>query len=334
MPADRPAHPVLLHVGYHKTATTWLQNQVFKPRHGFRQILTHKEIFDGVIAPHGLDFDPAPLAAEIATRRAADPAGTQVDVISLEALSGLPYEGGRESDVYARRLQALVPDARILITIREQYAILTSIYMQYLLRGGTESIKAFFDEMPFDGYAKFTAQNFRYHRLVGLYQELFGAQNVLALPQEEIAADQGRALHRLAGFAGNSALVETIDRDGWTAAPERGLSYPQFAVPALRRVNYFRRDALNPNPILDLSGSRKQIYRSVGWMARSLPWPERLRRSRPVTEHVRQRFAGFFAESNRALAAQLVHQVDLSRYDGIAAAAEPRETPVPRRSVG
>ena len=304
-------------MGYHKTATTWLQNTVFQPPFGFRQILSHDEIFDRVIAPHGLDFDPAPLAALIAERRAAPPAGTGVDVISLEALSGRPYDGGRESDAYARRLQAVAPGARILVTIREQHTILASIYMQYLLRGGTESPQRFFDEKPFIGHAKFTADHFRYHRLVGLYQDLFGADAVLALPQETIAADQAGAVRRLAAFCGNAGLLAELARDGWTARKERGVSYPQFAVPALRRVNYFRRDALNPNPVIDLSGSRKQTYRAVGWMARHLPWPDALRRSRPVSAHVRARFAGHFADSNRALAGQLIHDVDLNGYEGI-----------------
>jgi len=317
MSADFPQRPLLLHVGYHKTATTWLQNKVFLPRRGFRQILTHEEIFDGVIAPHGLDFDPAPLAAEIAARRQADPGETRVDVISLEALSGLPYEGGRESDVYARRLQALVPDAHILITIREQFAILSSIYMQYVQRAGTMHAKAFFDEQPFAGYQKFTAQNFCYHRLVGHYQALFGADHVLAWPQEEIAADQKSALARLAGFCGNDMLEQELAQPGWTPSAERGVSYPQFAVPALRRVNYFRRDALNPNPILDLTGPNKELFRSVGWMARNLPVPGSWRKSRPVTDYLRSRFAGRFADSNRQLAAQLHHKVDLSRYEGI-----------------
>ena len=33
-PADPGGRPLLLHVGYHKTATTWLQTTVFRPRPG------------------------------------------------------------------------------------------------------------------------------------------------------------------------------------------------------------------------------------------------------------------------------------------------------------
>lgn len=320
MTAQTFPRPLLVHVGYHKTATTWLQNDIFTPQNGYRQILSHSEIFSRIIEPHGLDFDPAPLATEIAARRAADPGATEVDVISLESLTGLPFEDGRESDVYARRLQALAPDAKILLSIREQYAILASVYMQYLKRAGTESPQQFFAEPPFKGYFHFTARNFLYHRLIGLYQELFGAANVLALPLEEITADQGQALNRLAGFSGNAGLVARIESDGWNAVRERGVSHPQYVVPLLRRINHFRSGERNLNPVLNLDGSRGFLYRGVGWLGQHLPVSERVRRSRPVTDYARQRFPGYFAESNRSLEAMLYHKVDLSRYDGIAAA--------------
>lgn len=304
--------PLLLHVGYHKTATTWLQNNVLLKRHGYYRILSMDETFAQVIAPHGLAFDPAPVARLLAERRAAPLPGTVADVITLEALSGLPYDGGRESDAYARRLAAIAPGARILITIREQIAIMTSVYMQHIRRAGTMSPRHFFDERPFTGYTKFSPENFFYHRLVGLYQELFGADNVLVLPMEAIARDQTAAIRRIAAFSGNAALAET----GWERQRERGESYPQIAVPVLRRINYLRRDALNPNPVIDLGPLGQGAYRGAGWLARQLP--DGIRRRRPVTDHVRDRFAGRFAESNRRLAEQLSHDIDLSGYEGMA----------------
>jgi hypothetical protein len=301
---------LLVHVGYHKTATTWLQNIVFMPSNGYRQLLDHDEIFAHLITPHGLDFDPAPVRGLIAARRAAPAEGTVADVISLEALSGLPYDGGRESDAYAARLAAVVPQARILITIREQTAILASVYMQHLFRAGTASPRLFFDEAPPRGFFKFSAENFCYHRLVGLYQELFGADNVLVLPQEEIAADQTAAVARLARFSGNAPL----EAAGWRAQRERGTSYPQVAVPLLRRANHLRAGPLNPNPMIDLGGLGTLGFRGVGWLARKLP--ARLRAAKPVSAHLRARFAGRFADSNRRLAAMLHHPADLSAYEG------------------
>lgn len=313
MTDQAPARPLLIHVGYHKTATTWLQNRVFRPEHGFHVLLSHDDVFTTTILPHGLDFDPAPVAARMARAKAGPPAGAAVDVVSLEALSGLPYDGGRESDAYALRLKAIAPDARILLTIREQTAIMASVYMQYLYRAGTESPRRFFDEAPVRGFQKFTAQNFCYHRLVGLYQTLFGVENVLVLPQEMIARDQEAAVALLAAFSGNAPLAGMT----WTPKRERGVSYPQFAAPLLRRINYFRCEAMNPNPMIDLGRLGHMAYSGTGWALRRMPLPEGLRKSRPVTAYIRDRFAGRFADSNRQLASMLHYPVELTGYQGI-----------------
>ena len=95
---------LLIHVGYHKTATTWMQASLFRPHHGFAPILDHDDVFRLITAPHGLVFDPSAAAAdEIAARTYAAPPNL-VPVISSEILSGQPFFGGRESDAFAERL--------------------------------------------------------------------------------------------------------------------------------------------------------------------------------------------------------------------------------------
>ena len=307
------ARPLLIHIGYHKTATTWLQNKVFQPPNYFRQVMTHDEIFTHIINPHGLSFDPAPAQEIIARARAEDPGETAVDVISLEALSGLPYMGGRESEDYARRLQAIAPGASILMTIREQTAILGSVYMQYVFRAGTESPKRFFDETAWQGFFRFSSEMFCYDRLVAHYQGLFGTERVLVLPQELIAADQPDAVLRLARGAGN----EPVATAGWTPQRERGVSYPQYAVPFLRRVNHLRPGPMNPNPMINLGRRGKTLYKFVGWLARRLPFTGSLQKRRPVTDYIRTRFAGRFADSNRRLVTLLPDRTGLERYQGL-----------------
>ncbi|MFZ1725333.1 MAG: hypothetical protein WAU13_01575, partial [Albidovulum sp.] len=106
----------LLHIGYHKTATTWMQQLLFVPAHGYRQIAGHSEVFDHIVAPHGLSFDPAVMRRHIAGAL-QELGAAEVPVMSSEILSGHPFFGGVDSDVYARRLAAIVPEARILISI-------------------------------------------------------------------------------------------------------------------------------------------------------------------------------------------------------------------------
>lgn len=189
--------PLLLHVGYHKTATSWMQQRLFVHEHGYHQIARHREVWDHVVAPHGLLFDPAGMRAVIERGMRELPAG-KVPVISSEILSGHPFYGGMGSDVFARRLKAIAPEARILISIRSQMRILTSVYMQYLLRGGTMSPQLFFAGDPELGFYGFRPEHFEYHRLVKLYQELFGAENVHVMTQESLRTDMDGATMRLA----------------------------------------------------------------------------------------------------------------------------------------
>lgn len=84
---------LLIHIGYHKTATTWMQRQLFQPVHGYRQICGHQEVFDLIVKPHGLRFDPAPMQALI-SRGIESLAKGEVPVISSEILSGHPFQGG------------------------------------------------------------------------------------------------------------------------------------------------------------------------------------------------------------------------------------------------
>jgi len=310
--------PLLLHVGYHKTATTWLQSVLFTPGQGFHEVLDHAAVFDRLIAPHGLDFAPADPAERIAAAQKAAPAGARVDVISLESLSGLPFAGGRESDAYARRLRAVAdlidaPRITVLIGVREQCALLASVYMQYLYRAGTQPPRRFFEERPFRGYFGFSAQTFCYDRLVGLYQELFGARNVLVLPQELIARDQQAAVRLIGTACGHDDLA----RAAWQPRTARMPSYPQYAVPLLRRVNHLRREACNPAPMIDLGRLGTLGYRGAGWLARKAPLPRAVASARPVTAHVRARFGGRFADSNRRLAEMLHHEVALPGYQGL-----------------
>lgn len=90
----------LIHVGLHKTGTTWLQFEVF-PR-------------------------------------------IKKNIISNESLSGRPFRltiddiiDTRERYHYAEQLRKKYGDVKILLVLRRQHFLMTSLYSQYLKGGGT-----------------------------------------------------------------------------------------------------------------------------------------------------------------------------------------------------
>jgi hypothetical protein len=301
--SSRPNTRLLIHPGYHKTGTTWFQNTLFTPRFGYRPLMTHEEVFAALVRPHGLTFDAAAVRETIAGRRGGGEAGA-VDVISSEILSGNPFYGGRESDLYAERLKAVAPDARILLTIREQTRALTSIYMQYLSRAGVLPPDRFFADEPVMGYFTFAPEHYEYHRLVRLYCDLFGRENVYVVTQEALARDPKKVAADLNAFAGGSGDFDLADLPTRPVAP----SYPEGAAPVLRWINHFRAGPMGNG--MDMKGVSTLAYKAVGSLSRNSP----ARDMRPITRHVLQRFEGRFVESNRELKALMGDRIDLTGY--------------------
>lgn len=285
-----------------------MQQRLFVPEHGYHQIARHAEVWEHVVAPHGLLFDPAAMRGLIAAELARLPKD-KVPVISSEILSGHPFFGGIGSDVYADRLKAIAPDARILISIRSQMRILTSVYMQYLLRGGPVGYKTFFKGDPELGFYGFRPEHFEYDRLVAYYQKLFGAENVHVITQESLKSDMDGATRRLAGFCGNRGFDGVLKTHRAAYAP----SYPEYAVPLLRRINKFQTSVLTPAPTIRFGTTPFGLYRAAGYLLRRPPFSWILGGYHPVTAHVQRTFAGRFDDSNRRLA-DLAPYLDLAEY--------------------
>jgi hypothetical protein len=294
---------ILFHVGYHKTGTTWMQRRLFQPAHGYDPLMDHDGVFATITRPHRLAFDPAVARAALAAR----PAGAGlVPVVSSEILSGHPFWGGRDSADFAERIARIAPDARILITIRAQIPAIASVYMQYVRRAGLKDPESFFRGPGILGFDGFDPVHFEYHRLAGHYRSLFGADRVLVLTQERLAADPAGFVARLAAFAGApEAPIPSTAREG--------VSESEAAVWLLRRINRLRRDGAGQDPVADLGRVGLQAYRVAGWFYRR-PFMKRLAAGRPVTATARRLFAGRFGPSNRALL-DMMPGLDLPGYE-------------------
>ena len=298
--------PLLVHIGYHKTATTWLQAQFFRDYHGFKKIMDHEEVFKIITGPHGLVFDPELVRQKIKDRISTLPSGV-VPVISSELLSGNPFFGGRESDVFAERLRTIWPEARVLITIRSQLKILPSVYMQYLQRGGTLHYSRFFIEEKELGYVWFSPIHYEYDRLLAKYQGLYGREKIYTMQQEILADNPERACADLANFAQAERYRGLTEGSTKT----RGASYPEYSVWALRRVNHFRKSALNRQPIVRFGGSPDGLYRATGYIFNRPSMKKFFSTRRPVSQWVKANFSARFNESNARLATICPQRINL-----------------------
>lgn len=300
--------PVLFHIGYHKTATTWMQRLLFVPKYGYEQVADHDDVDRHIVAPHGFDFDPRPMADLIDGKRRRL-SNAAVPVVSSEILSGQPFFGGLSSDVYADRIRAISPDARVLVSIRSQTKILVSVYMQYLLRGGTMSPRQFFEGRREVEFYAFRPDHFEYDKLVAYYFNLFGSGNVHVTTQESLGRDPNAAAADIAAFSHNSQFTRLDPADMRAHAR----SYPEYAAPLLRRVNHIQTSALNPNPIVSVGQTPFGLYKLVGYGMRRSLVAKAMANYRPVTDYVESAFRNRYTESNARLRS-LLPRLDLSAY--------------------
>ena len=201
--SDRRGHAwPLVHVGYHKTGTTWLQRHLFKvPDRGFlcpRRV----QIYQALVLPNPLDFDAATARGTFAPLLEEAKLRGLVPVLSHERLGGHFETGGYDSKEIAERVAAVFEEARVLICIREQESMILSAYKQHLKRDGCLSLRTFVTSTGVYYGPRFSLTQYEYDRLIRCYQRLFGKDRVLVLPFEQFKTKPEHFASRLSDFCG------------------------------------------------------------------------------------------------------------------------------------
>jgi hypothetical protein len=228
---------LLIHIGYHKTATTWLQKYLFRPSMGFGVPVENKPLYEKLIFPHSFVFDgPACKGSfQPLIDRVSD--GGLVPVISLERLSGSPHSGGHDSKLLADRLREVFGDVRILIVIREQKSMILSTYKQYVRSGGANSLAKYLKPTR-HGRSRlplFDLDYFQYHHLIHYYRELFGTSNVLVLTFEQFRDDPKAFVLEIGRFSG--AFTDLNQMNGLSFQNAEYPSLSGFSIAVKRRLN-------------------------------------------------------------------------------------------------
>jgi Sulfotransferase family len=226
----------LLHVGYHKTASTWLQQMVFRrAAAGCALVADVARVNDLLVHPNSLDWDASEARAALEPEIAAAEERALVPVVSSERLSGSPHTGGYDTRTLADRLHAAWPDARVLVVVREQRALIRSVYLQYIRQGGVLPLRAYL-EPPRALYRvpTFDPRHFDYDRFVGCYRERFGAERVHVVPYELLRKDPP------------AFVAEVLAAAGVWATPDlAALPYDRRSNPSLSAASAAVRRQLN-----------------------------------------------------------------------------------------
>jgi hypothetical protein len=309
--------PILIHIGYHKTATSWLEHLIFdNPETGFRWFhkksrtaLVHRFIRD---RPFEFDADEVrrlfePLIAE------AEAEGLR-PVISFGRLSGHAFSGGYDSKQIADRLHAVFPEARILIVIREQRSVIVSTYKQYVKTGGLCSLEHFLEPAKNDWrIPEFDYRYYEYHHLIGHYQRLYGRGNVLVLPYEELVRKARGFVAEIAEFAGHPLPDNVLDRLPYDQRST--VAKPALMLGVARPFNRFGQPTdLNPQPLPGPAALAQLPKTMRRWGIWEQPLVKKLaaRSERRLRERVAEAVGDRYVASNRETAAMT--GVDLGAY--------------------
>jgi sulfotransferase family protein len=222
----------LVHIGYPKAASTWLQTILFSgidPRIQPLKSDVHKTgdyqksganlFFNkyksgvsnrNIKLIHPFDFHAEDVRREIEEK---SPKTNSFICLSSEAWVGHPFSGGVTAHELANRIKKTPPDAKILIVIRRQKDAILSAYSDFLTRaGGICSLDRFLNSEFQDQISSHSPYYYCYDSIVSCYSDLFGQKNVLVLPFE-ILSEKG-AVEFL------SAIYSFLELEPYKALPE------------------------------------------------------------------------------------------------------------------
>lgn len=229
---------LMIHPGFHKTGTTYLQKEIFSQDQFFQLLARSDEIAEIIERPSDLEYSSEEALQNIQTQFGFD--SNKPNILSSETFCGNPFFGSREAKALADRLFDTFGTAKILFTVREQRSSARSLYKQYVKMGGLARPESFFRNKYIPQFGSFRPETLNYGNLVDYYANLFGTENILVLAQEQLRNDAGTFFDSLGAFLGTDL------RD--IAVPPSIMASPSVAQLRLYRLsNLFLTKPINPD---------------------------------------------------------------------------------------
>ncbi len=178
--------PVIFHIGYPKTATTWFQENFFpriKNHHFIHRDITNKHFF----------FSDSFLFNPEVVKKSIGFSEDEKILLSSELMVTAINHGwhyGNYARTCAQKIKQVFPDAQIIVFIRNQQSLAASAYQQYVKNGGTFSMKRYL----YSGRG-FSFEHLLFDKLVEYYDSLFGQENVHVFVYEEMRKDPAQFLN-------------------------------------------------------------------------------------------------------------------------------------------
>lgn len=227
---------VYIHIGYPKTASTYLQFNIFDKLHkeGVLDFVWWKRQPKGFVQK--LLNLPEWYFPFKEFEESLFENNREINLISEEAIVGSMYYKTINAKSVADKIKRLFPEAKVLIVVRNQADLITSLYKQLIHQGSAISFKSFInyeDGKVNPGYAlgnhKLLFESLKYSHLINYYYDLFGASNVEVLNFESLKKDPDQFIRNLLTFMG---IPDQIKFDLQSRA-NKGYGYYQIMIARL-----------------------------------------------------------------------------------------------------
>jgi len=238
---------IFLHIGFHKTGTTTLQQHFFPACKGIRflreKIKDVKRFRWYITRTDPVYFDPT-VARNMLSRHFT---AHENILLSNEAFSGPPWAGLIEHALDHRspvvsNLRATFPSAKVILVLRRQDGLARSLYRQYVRSGGTQPMKRFYGFDTSGLPPLVSLDRFRYSPFVETVVQAF-PEGVLLLLFEEFQSSPKQFLRKLGAFMEVDLPAIDLPRTNVSSLGPIGMAVS-------RLLNHFFRSSLNPAGLL------------------------------------------------------------------------------------
>lgn len=233
-----------LHIGFHKTGSTWLQDKVFPAFPGVQYLGIGGQ---KALSPWLRWLRDSELHEPMPNFDMLSNSKVNKFLYSDERLSGHMMTGSG-AGALPLKIKNLPVDVSVIIVVRNQADMYESVYRQYIWEGGELNFLKFSN---LDGVDRdiLWMNRLDYYSLIKFYQNTLGSNRVLVLAYEQLKQDPIQFLKEITDFIG----IKDIDHNIFLKIKGRNVSVGFYEHTLLRLFNIFARRFLSNGQKIYLS---------------------------------------------------------------------------------
>lgn len=281
---------VYWHIGVHKTATTWLQNGLFKDHPEIALVNDPRQPWNCPVVSYIVSTKERHYSTDEATRRLHEQAektnnsATKSVVVSAERLSGHPISGHYDRFKIARRIINLHGNQNAAIVVRNPVTLIPSIYQQ-MVREGFEGTYGEMIKMSSWKSPNFDLSAYKFGEVLKKYLRVFKKEKLgvlffedLKKNRKEYAEKWCRALKVSTYYPNN---LDKKSNPRWR----------KEKVGMMALMNKFRKSSLSPGGVIDIYGSIKKYSRALRLLQKLLsPYTKEYHPSKEDLNFLKKKF--------------------------------------------